>query len=54
MVTSSPRESVLNFYENKYEIDIIFENNSDISKYIEEKVNLKNCKYQNPSKLEDH
>ena len=46
-------QSIIDFYENKYEIDIVFEDNSDISKYLEKKVNLKKCKYQNPSNLEE-
>ena len=46
-------QSIIDFYENKYEIEIVFEGNSDISKYLEKKVNLKKCKYQNPSNLEE-
>ena len=45
-------QSIIDFYENKYEIDVVFESNSDISKYLEKKVNLKKSKYQNPSNLE--
>ena len=46
-------QSIIDFYENKYEIDIVFESNSEISKYLEKKINLKNCTYQNPSNLEE-
>jgi len=46
-------QSIINFYEKKYEIDIVFESGSDISKYLEKKVNLKTSKYQNPSNLEE-
>ena len=46
-------QSIINFYEKKYEIDIVFESGSNISKYLEKKVNLKTSKYQNPSNLEE-
>ena len=46
-------QSIINFYEKKYEIDIVFESGSDISKYLEKKVNLKTSKYKNPSNLEE-
>ena len=46
-------QSIIDFYENKYEIDIVFEGNSEISKYLEKRVNLKKSKYQNPSNLEE-
>mgnify|MGYP001185320173 CR=1 FL=1 len=46
-------QSIIDCYENEYEIDIVFDDNSDISKYLEKKINLKKCKYQNPSNLEE-
>ena len=46
-------QSIIDFYENKYEIDVVFEGNSEISKYLEKRVNLKKSKYQNPSNLEE-
>ena len=46
-------QSIIDFYENKYEIDIVFEGNSDISKYLEKKVYLKKSKYLNPLNLEE-
>ena len=44
-------QSIIDFYENKYEIDVVFEGNSEISKYLEKRVKLNKSKYQNPSNL---